>query len=721
MAPRRPNDELAFSLLDDEPKRLIVPAQAAGSPKGESCAAGQRNNIDDSAADEALFSSEAEAEWAALLSEADDLREDAALAASAVGLTAELTEEAEEDAIEEVMAELAEEADEEAAEEAVEEADEEAIEETIEEAMAEPVEEAVEADEETIRELPEPLPAESVEETSGKEASEELEQEVSELCEDAESDVDAPPADETDEDLADEADAENAALASFLSIFRRKAPASASAEEPETERDDSAPQSAESEGGDEAEELSEEPEQMQEMVEAPQKKRARRGNRRPPAQSGEGEELSEPQEKALRVSQSATPATLAPTPLPREPKAGEMLVYDTELDDIDYYDDDDLPELRDYMPVRFSRHGRWGIGGGIMYALFVISASIILACFLWLVAADVLALNKPDNTAVVTIQRYAPTEDDLFNEDGDPVDENGRVIYVDMEQVSSALKSAGVIDFKWMFEIFGQLSHAYSKINPGTYDVSTKLDYRALVTEMQVGSESQEITRITFPEGYNMEQIFQLLEDNGICDKEDLYKAAATHDFNYDWLEDLPLGDATRLEGYLFPDTYDFYQGENAINAIDRFLNRFHYMLTMDMLKQAENLGISLHEAVIIASLIEKEAGAEDDRSRFASAIYNRLDDGWPLQIDATINYIKGTSTLLISNDDLAIDDPYNTYLYTGLPPGPICSPGKASLQAALNPANTNDWFWYAHEGVTYFFSSSSAFDSFVEAHPISG
>ena len=439
--------------------------------------------------------------------------------------------------------------------------------------------------------------------------------------------------------------------------------------------------------------------------------------------AGEAEE-AQPQpvveEKALQKAAPAAMGLSLRQSLPRQPKGGELLVYDSELDEIDYIDDEDLPEIRDYMPIRFSRHSRSGIGGGLMYALFIISISIILACAGWLFASDVLALNKPDTTSIVTIHPYVPTAEDTLNEDGDAVDEDGRVITVNIDQVASALKSGGVIEYKWLFKLFSELASADVKIDPGTYDVSAKLDYRALVTEMQTGSDSQEITRITFPEGYTMEQIFTLLEDNGICDKDELYDVAANYDFSYDWLDGLELGDPKRLEGYLFPDTYDFYQGESAVNAIDRFLNRFHYILTLDMYKQAENLGITMHEAVIIASLIEEEAGPEDNRSYFASVIFNRLHDGWKLQLDSTLNYIKGTSTFDLTYDDMEIDSPSNTYMYEGLPPGPISNPGKASLEAALNPASTNYWFWYAYEGKTTFFSSSSAFNEFVAAHPIS-
>ena len=439
--------------------------------------------------------------------------------------------------------------------------------------------------------------------------------------------------------------------------------------------------------------------------------------------AGEAEEdQTQPvvEEKALQKAAPAAVGLSLRQSLPRQPKGGELLVYDSELDEIDYIDDEDLPEIRDYMPIRFSRHSRSGIGGGLMYALFIISISIILACAGWLFASDVLALNKPDTTSIVTIHPYVPTAEDTLNEDGDAVDEDGRVITVNIDQVASALKSGGVIEYKWLFKLFSELASADVKIDPGTYDVSAKLDYRALVTEMQTGSDSQEITRITFPEGYTMEQIFTLLEDNGICDKDELYDVAANYDFSYDWLDGQELGDPKRLEGYLFPDTYDFYQGESAVNAIDRFLNRFHYILTLDMYKQAENLGITMHEAVIIASLIEEEAGPEDNRSYFASVIFNRLHDGWKLQLDSTLNYIKGTSTFDLTYDDMEIDSPYNTYMYEGLPPGPISNPGKASLEAALNPASTNYWFWYAYEGKTTFFSSSSAFNEFVAAHPIS-
>ena len=404
-----------------------------------------------------------------------------------------------------------------------------------------------------------------------------------------------------------------------------------------------------------------------------------------------------------------------PVTIGRDLRADQMLVYDSELDDIDYTDEEDLPEMRDYMPIRFGRHGRIGIAGGILYALFVIGVSVILACVAWMFAADVLALGKEPQTAVVFIDEYVPEGDDPVYS---IVNDEEREIRVDIDQVANELKSAGIINYKWLFKLFSRISHAETKMDPGTYSVSTALDYRAIVTNLQFGSGSQEITKVTFPEGFSVEQIFTLLEENHICHKKDLYEAAANYEFDYDFLSDLELGDPNRLEGYLFPDTYEFYQGEDAEVAISRFLRNFDNRFDEDMRARADKLGYSIHDIMTIASLIEKESANAEESPIIASVIYNRLDDGWKLGLDSTINFILGTSTFDLTYDDLAIDDPYNTYLYEGLPPGPICNPGLSSIEAALWPESTNYWYWYAADGETHFFTNVEDRDAFAQAHP---
>ena len=409
----------------------------------------------------------------------------------------------------------------------------------------------------------------------------------------------------------------------------------------------------------------------------------------------------------------------APT-VGRSLRADQMLVYDSELDEVDYTDPDDLPEMRDYLPIRFRRYGRSGLGGGLLYAAFVISLSIILACFAWMCAVDVLALNKESSSAVVTILPYEPTGDmpvsvTREDENGDPIE---IPIQVDIDQVAEALKNGGIIEYKWLFKLYSRFSHANVKIDAGTYDLNTSLDYMSLVNKMQFGSDSQEITRVTFPEGFTTEQIFTLLEQNYICKKADLYEAAANHEFKYDFLDGIPLGDPTRLDGFLFPDTYEFYQGESAAVAINRFLNNMNNKLTSEIRRSAEQQGKSIREIIIMASLIEKEAGNTEEMPTMAGVIYNRLNAGWKLQLDSTVNFVQGTSTFDLTDEDLKVDSPYNTYVYEGLPIGPICSPGLAAIQAAVAPERTNYWYWYAVDGESTFFATYDEQQAFAAAHP---
>ena len=153
--------------------------------------------------------------------------------------------------------------------------------------------------------------------------------------------------------------------------------------------------------------------------------------------------------------------------------------------------------------------------------------------------------------------------------------------------------------------------------------------------------------------------------------------------------------------------------------AISRFLDNTKNKLTQEILDGAANRGLNVQQLLTMASLIEKEAGgAEGERESMASAIYNRLAAGMPLQIDATVNYALGTSTLDLTQEALQVDSPYNTYLNQGLPPGPICSPGLASIQAVVNPADTGYYYWYSVDGETHFFATNDEHAAFAAANP---
>ena len=314
------------------------------------------------------------------------------------------------------------------------------------------------------------------------------------------------------------------------------------------------------------------------------------------------------------------------------------------------------------------------VAGALLYVLLVIAGSAALSTVGWVLACDLLGLNKGSITTEIVIE-----DDTQFSE------------------VVDTLEKEGLIEYKFLFKLYAAFSHAEDKIAPGTYELKSEMDYHALVSNMGSSSATRQTTDITIKEGLTIDQIFDLLADRGVTSVEKLQDMAANYDYAFDWLEDRPLGDYHRLEGYLFPDTYTFELGENPKYVLNKMLVNFddkmdEYMPAL----AAEGAPYSLHDIVIIASMIEKETDSEDYRT-ISSVIYNRLTNlqaetvGY-LQIDATLVYLNGGKVPTLA--DREIDSPYNTYKYPGLPAGPISNPGMASLTAAMDPDSTGYYFY---------------------------
>lgn len=357
-----------------------------------------------------------------------------------------------------------------------------------------------------------------------------------------------------------------------------------------------------------------------------------------------------------------------------------------------------------------------GLAGGALYFLFVISVSIILACLAWAAATDVLGFKSSDTVAQITLDKDRFTYQEVEVTDDDGNIKTKKVHYADMSYVADQLKDNGIIKYKWLFKLFGSVYNADEKIDPGTYELKAIYDYKALVKKMTSGSAAMVTKKITFPEGYTMRQIFKKLNDEGVCDYDELMDAAANSTFNYSFLEGTEKGDANRLEGFLFPDTYEFYEGMPAATAINKLLEVFHYKMTAEMLEWQEESGYTMREIVTIASMIEKEAANDTEQYTIASVIYNRLKKDWPLQIDSTTLYEYPDHEGAPTAEMLAKDSPYNTRISKGLPPSPICSPGITSIRAALQPSSTN-YMYYALNTATgqhEFFKTADAFNAFV-------
>ena len=341
-------------------------------------------------------------------------------------------------------------------------------------------------------------------------------------------------------------------------------------------------------------------------------------------------------------------------------------------------------------------------GGVLLYLLFVVAVSAILAGVGWLLANDLCAFNKEAKTVVVEV-----TVNDDFN------------------SMAAKLKDEGLVEYKWFFKLFGAFAHADDKIEEGIYELNTDMDYRALISTMSTGavSTSTETVTITIPEGYTVKQIISLLAKNGVSTEEALTETAQSASFNFDFVDNENLGDIARLEGYLFPDTYEFYVGERASSALTRLLKNFAAKMDDEMMAKVEASGRSLSEIVVIASLIEKETDGSD-QANIASVIYNRLADSGShgtygvLNIDASVLYgLPADHTGGLTKEDLQYDSPYNLYKYAGLPPTAIANPGLAALKAAVEPASTN-YYYYAlgKDGKHHFSSTLEEHNAFLSS-----
>ena len=336
---------------------------------------------------------------------------------------------------------------------------------------------------------------------------------------------------------------------------------------------------------------------------------------------------------------------------------------------------------------------RKGTGAGYYVTILVISA--ILAGVGWLMCNDLLALNKKDHSAEIVVT------------DGEK-----------LGSVSKSLKKEGLINYRGLFLLYSSLSD--TEVVAGTYELNTSMDYHALLTAMSARSGARKTVNVTIPEGYSMQQIFELLEEKNVNTVEALTEAAANEDYDYDFLANKEKGDASRLEGYLFPDTYQFYSGGDAKTVINKMLRNFDNKMTDELRQTISDSGYTMDEIITIASLIEKETDGSDG-TKISSVIRNRLKNSGEtagyLQIDAALLYALGEHKEVLTDADKEIDSPYNLYKNKGLPPTPICNPGMSSIRSALYPDNTSYYFYaLGEDGVHHFFKTSREHLNFLES-----
>ena len=301
----------------------------------------------------------------------------------------------------------------------------------------------------------------------------------------------------------------------------------------------------------------------------------------------------------------------------------------------------------------------------------------------WLCAKDVLALGKTPKELVFVI---------------DETD--------DISTVAQRLKQLDMIEYPMLFELFANITNKGDNLQIGTITFQGDIvyDYNALCNAMTHKSTAKATVEVVIPEGYSCAQIFALLEEKGVCTVRELEAYAANGELDDYWfLEEVERGHKYCLEGFLFPDTYEFYVGDSAERVLEKFLDDFDYRFNDRMQEKFTNLNknlklkLSVREVIIMASIIEKEKANHLEGYTVSSVFYNRLTHA------ASYPYLNSDATLLydveyytgpgITNEQRA-KSPYNTYTRKGLPIGPIANPGMGSIDAALSPEDT-DYYYF--------------------------
>ncbi|MCE5171757.1 endolytic transglycosylase MltG [Paenibacillus profundus] len=290
-----------------------------------------------------------------------------------------------------------------------------------------------------------------------------------------------------------------------------------------------------------------------------------------------------------------------------------------------------------------------------------------------------------------------------------PLPKEERDITVTIDQgtgtakIASQLEAEGVIRNALIFKGYLKWSKEGTRFQAGTYAFQAGTTFDEIIAKLNQGDVvPEEMIRFTIPEGFTIEQVADTLSKDGIVDKAEFMQLAD----DTAWLTDtssmvqaIPDNDKLRhkLEGYLFPETYELKKDSSAKDIITRMIQETEKRLTeaspsweTDMKKQ----GLTLHELMTVASLIEREVVVDAERGLVAGVIYNRVGEGMKLQIDATVQYALDKPKERLYYKDLEIDSPYNTYKIEGLPPGPIAGPSVASIEAALHPKQS-DYFYY--------------------------
>ncbi|WP_421617917.1 endolytic transglycosylase MltG [Brevibacillus sp. TJ4] len=266
-----------------------------------------------------------------------------------------------------------------------------------------------------------------------------------------------------------------------------------------------------------------------------------------------------------------------------------------------------------------------------------------------------------------------------------------------VRQIGQLLEEAGLVRNGELFSYYVRYKGVAPQLKAGEYAFTPGMSHDEIIQNMVEGNVVVRATRFTIPEGWNVEQIAEHLASEGIVDKD-----AFLHEVNhgsfpeFPFVAEIPQDEqrSNRLEGYLFPETYEVKEGASEREIIERMLAQFQKEWQEEWNEQLKQHNLTMDQAVTLASIVEREVAVDKERAKVAGVYYNRIRENWPLQADATVQFLLGKQKERLTYDDLKVDSPYNTYANPGLPPGPIANPGRESLAAVINP-EVHDYFFY--------------------------
>lgn len=372
-----------------------------------------------------------------------------------------------------------------------------------------------------------------------------------------------------------------------------------------------------------------------------------------------------------------------------------------------------LEKTADKVIAKHKKSG--GVGSTYLFFIIVIIVSVVVSIYAILCMNDIFAITKTKSNVTVSYSQQLESSNDAIN----------------------LLSEKGLIKCKNFCKLFVKLRDGFIKSSrlggpyeAGVYYLNGKMGLEGMLLTLQGDTATSETVTLAFPEGLTVPEIVNKLSDNDVCDKAALLSVIQSTEYSYSLVADLKASDSIpyRLEGFMFPDTYEFFIGESASSVVTKFLENGEAKFTEEFKQRCNELGYTPYEIITIASIIQKEAANDEQMKTISAVLHNRLKDkaNFPtLGCQSTADYITNKVSPNLSSTSSHTADYYMAYYNTnnsstvvGLPAGPICNPGTAAINAALYPENSDvKFFFHDTKGVMYTAKTYAEFKSKVQKY----